>query len=246
MRVLSVNFNNINMTTALEQALSLLEENKKSRIFFLNADCLYRAQNDDEYRYILNTADLVLPDGVGLRLIVKWLGSKLAGNCNGTDFSPLFLARTTQKGYKVFFLGGRLGTAEKAAENLRRKIPEIRIVGTHSGYLDNETEVINKINHSGADILFVAMGVPIQEKWINRNLDKLNPRLCLGVGGLFDYIAGNVKRAPKIIRIIQLEWLWRIAMEPKRLWRRYLVDDIKLFRAVIKQKYGNGNNKEKK
>ncbi|MFC1645698.1 WecB/TagA/CpsF family glycosyltransferase [Candidatus Omnitrophota bacterium] len=237
MRILDVNYDNITSVDALDKALFLLENNNKSNIFFLNADCLYIAQRDGQYRDILNSADLVLPDGIGLKLATRLSGSKMQDNCNGSDFSPLLMARATGQGYKIFLLGGRQGIAERAARNIQEKIPQVQVAGTHSGYFDNEKEVIDKINGSGADILFVAMGVPLQEKWICRNRDRINPKLCLGVGALLDYLSGNIRRAPKIFRAIHMEWAWRIFIEPKRLWRRYLVNDIKIFWLVLKQRY---------
>lgn len=237
MGILNVKYDNVTKTVALEKALSLLKQSNKSNIFFLNADCLYQAQNDAEYRDILNSADLVLPDGMGLKLATKLLGNKMKDNCNGSDFSPLLMARAAEEGYKIFFLGGRKGVAEKAAENIQNKIPGIQIVGTHSGHFDDDKEIINKINNSGADILFAAMGVPLQEKWIHKNRDKLNLKLCLGVGALLDYLSGRIRRAPKILRTIYMEWAWRILMEPKRLWKRYLIDDTKIFWLIFKQKY---------
>ncbi|MFC1708731.1 WecB/TagA/CpsF family glycosyltransferase [Candidatus Omnitrophota bacterium] len=239
MRILNVNYDNISMAEALEKACYLLRENSKSNVFFLNADCLYKAQKDSRYRDILNSAQLLLPDGIGLRIVTELFGGKMKDNCNGTDFSPLFMERAAKEGYRIFFLGGKEGVAEKAAENTRKTIPEILIVGTHSGYFDDDGLLINTINNSGADILFVAMGVPAQEKWIYQNRVKLNPKLYLGVGALLDYLSGHIVRAPKFIRAIHLEWLWRIGVEPKRMFKRYIVDGLRLFWVVLRQKYSD-------
>ena len=239
MKILGVKYDNITVASAIEQAVYLAKKSNKANVFFLNADCLYKAQRDEEYRKILNLADLVLPDGIGLEIATMLFGSRMKENCNGSDVSPLFLTRASKEGYKIFFLGAKEGIAKKAAENIQKQIPLIRIVGTRAGYFDDDDEVIKKINDSKADILFVAMGVPMQEKWIYRNREKLNPKLCLGVGALFDYFSGHIKRAPKIIRNIRMEWLWRIFMEPKRLWKRYLVDGIKFLGLVVKEKFKN-------
>jgi N-acetylglucosaminyldiphosphoundecaprenol N-acetyl-beta-D-mannosaminyltransferase len=239
MKILGVNYDNITLAEALDRACSLLRDNNKSNIFFLNADCLYKAQKDSSYREILNSADLVLPDGIGLRLATKMLGGRMKDNCNGTDFSPLFMQRAAKEGYKIFFLGGKDGVAEKAAENIRKKIPGIQIVGVHFGYFDNDGLLINTINNSRADILFVSLGVPFQEKWIYKNRNALNPKVCLGVGALLDYLSERIARAPKLMRAVHLEWLWRIGVEPKRMFKRYIIDGLKFFGIILKQKYNS-------
>ncbi|MCK5215260.1 MAG: WecB/TagA/CpsF family glycosyltransferase, partial [Candidatus Omnitrophica bacterium] len=115
----------------------------------------------------------------------------------------------------------------------------IQIVGTHHGYVEEDEAVIDQINESGAEVLFVAMGVPIQEKWIHRNRDRLNPRLCLGVGALFDYLSGTIPRAPGIVRCLRLEWLWRCFVDPRRMIKRYFIDDTGfLIRLVFHRIFG--------
>jgi N-acetylglucosaminyldiphosphoundecaprenol N-acetyl-beta-D-mannosaminyltransferase len=237
MELLNVKYDNIALNTAIEKIVSLVKKQNEADVFFLNADCLYKAQKDEEYRNILNSADLVLPDGIGLKIMTRIFGKEMKEDCNGTDFSPLLMRKLTEKGYKIFFLGSREGVAEKAAENMRKQISMIQILGTHSGYFNNDEEVIKKINVSGADVLFVAMGVPLQEKWIARNRGKLNPRLCLGVGALLDYLSGTIPRAPLFMRKMHIEWLWRIFIEPKRMFRRYIIDGAKLFWIVLKHRF---------
>ncbi|MBN2286346.1 MAG: WecB/TagA/CpsF family glycosyltransferase [Tissierellales bacterium] len=226
------------MAAALEQTIYLMEkQNSKANLFFVNIDCIYKALHDEEYCTILNTADLLLPDGIGVKMITMIYGGRMRENCNGSEFSPLLMSIAAKKNYKLFFLGGREGVAEKAAKQVLMNIQGIQITGTHSGYFDNDQKVIKKINDSGADILLVAMGVPLQEKWIYHNRKDLNPKLCIGVGALFDFLSGRIRRAPKILRTLHLEWCWRLAIEPKRLWKRYLIDDMKFMGSVFIQKY---------
>jgi len=233
MILLGIKYDNLTFSLAIEQIISLLDSSKKMNVYFLNTHCLYEAQKDEEYRNIINSAGLVLPDGIGLKLATRILGGKMTEDCNGTDISPVLMSKAAERRYKIFFLGGKEGVAVKAAENIRRKIPRIEIVGTHHGYFDNDGEVIKKINDSGSNILFVAMGVPLQEKWIARNREKLNPVLCLGVGALFDYLSGRIPRAPLFMRKVHLEWLWRIFIEPRRMFKRYIIDGAKLFWIII-------------
>jgi N-acetylglucosaminyldiphosphoundecaprenol N-acetyl-beta-D-mannosaminyltransferase len=239
MNILGTKYDDLTISLAIQNAISLLKSNKKSTILFLNADCLYKSQKDEEYRNILNSTELVLPDGIGLKIATRIFGKKMMENCNGTDFSPLLMEKLAEEGYKMYFLGSRKGVAEKAAEKVSKQIPRIQIVGTNSGYFNDDKEVIKKINDSGADILFVAMGVPFQEKWLARNREKLNPRLCLGVGALFDYLSGRIPRAPLFMRKMHLEWLWRIFIDPRRMFKRYIIDGAKLFWKVFKYKFTN-------
>jgi exopolysaccharide biosynthesis WecB/TagA/CpsF family protein len=134
------------------------------------------------------------------------------------------MQKASEKGYKIFFLGGKEGIAPKAAENIKKRISNIQIVGTHSGYTIQSDEVVDQINRSGADILFVAMGVPMQEKWIMHNRERLTSGLCLGVGALLDYLSDYKPRAPLLMRRLYIEWLWRVFIEPQRMVKRYLID----------------------
>jgi len=237
MNVCHVGFDNLNFSQALERVLGLLSSADKADAFFLNADCLYKTMGDLEYRNIINSADLVLPDGIGLRLIAGLFGGKMKEDCNGTDFCPALMEKAAEMGYSIFFLGGKDRVAEEAAWNIRRKIPGIKIVGTRSGYFTGNAGTVKDINASGADILFVGMGAPLQEKWIAENRKGLDPRLCLGVGALFDFLSGRVPRAPKLMRSMHLEWLWRIFIEPGRMFRRYIVDGARLFLLVLKYRF---------
>ena len=231
--MLNVGYDNITSSEAIRQILSFLQSSIRRNVFFLNADCLRISQKDNEYRQILNRADLVLPDGIGLKLVTRLYGGRMINNCCGTDIAPFMMERVAQGGYKVFFLGGREGVGEKAAENMRRRFPTIKIVGTHCGYGMDDREVIKKINDSGANILFVAMGVPKQEKWIAKHREQLNPKLCLAVGALLDYLSGTIPRAPLWMRKANLEWFWRIFVEPKRMIKRYLIHGVGFMVYII-------------
>ena len=158
-------------------------------------------------------------------LAAKMDGKALEANLNGTDFVPELLQRAVPTGKSVYLLGGKPGTAQAAAEKLCMLIPGLRVVGMRDGYsgLHRTDEVIDDINDSGADIVLVALGVPMQELWIDQNRRDLNAQVVLGVGALFDFLAGNVRRAPALVRKARLEWGWRLAMEPRRMAKRYLI-----------------------
>ncbi|GGE62474.1 WecB/TagA/CpsF family glycosyltransferase [Actibacterium pelagium] len=197
-------------------------------VSFLNAHCANLRSKDPHYAAALRRTDLILPDGVGVEMAARMTGQCLTENLNGTDFTPELLRVAAAQGRSIFLFGGVPGTAEAAARQLLLKVPDLRIVGTRDGFAGaaNPKEAINQINASGADIVLVAMGVPLQEMWIDRHERDLNASLILGVGAFFDFMAGNVSRAPKMVRKSKLEWVWRLAIEPRRMAKRYLLGNF--------------------
>ena len=208
----------------------------RRRVNFMNAHCCNVMQHDHAYTMAVRTADLLLPDGIGVSLAAKMDGKELTANLNGTDLVPALLAKAASRGKSVFLFGGTPGTAEAAALALMAKAPGLRIAGTRDGFAGarNDQEVIDDINASGADIVLVALGVPMQELWLHRNAALLDAGLTLGVGALFDFLAGNVRRAPAIVRKARCEWIWRLAMEPKRMANRYLVGNVTFMARAAK------------
>ena len=196
--------------------------------FFLNAHCANVRTCNDAYADALTRADCILPDGIGVELAARMQGDQIMENLNGTDFVPTLLHEAARRGLSVFLFGARPGTADAAARKLALTIPGLRIAGTRDGHAGaaDSVEVIADINASGADIVLVAMGVPIQEVWIDQYRDQLGAKLVLGVGALFDFLADNVRRAPLPVRRARLEWVWRLAMEPRRMAGRYLVGNV--------------------
>ena len=192
---------------------------------FLNAHCVNTAMGDAAYKRVLRKADVILPDGAGMSLAAKLSGGALTENLNGTDLCLPLCQEAAKRGKSLYLLGAAPGVAEDAARNLMLKVPGLRVVGTHDGYFDqqNSEPVIEQINASGADIVMVAMGVPLQDVWIQQNRKALNARLVMGVGALFDFAAGRVRRAPKAVRQMKLEWVWRLGLEPRRMFKRYVI-----------------------
>jgi len=193
-------------------------------INFVNAHCVNMGRVDSSYRDALMSSDLILPDGVGIEVASKLCNQEVGDNLNGTDLFPQICLEAEEEGVGIFFLGGEPGVANGAADWAAEKFSELRIAGTHSGFFSHEDEdaLIEEINQSHAGIVLVGMGVPLQEKWIARNRHRLTAPVVMGVGGLFDYYSGRIPRAPQIVRNSKCEWVWRLAMEPRRMAKRYL------------------------
>ncbi|WP_424978623.1 WecB/TagA/CpsF family glycosyltransferase [Leisingera sp. S232] len=211
-----------------DQAVAKLLSPGRRRVFFINAHCCNVRRRNPQYAKAVAAADLLLPDGIGVELAAKFTGHSLTANLNGTDFVPQLLQRAASMGKSVFLFGGRPGVADAAAARLVYDIPGLRIAGTRDGYqgAQDTRAVIADINESGASILLVALGVPKQELWLHRNAKHLKADLTLGVGALFDFLSGSVARAPEPVRAARMEWVWRLAMEPRRMARRYLTGNV--------------------
>jgi N-acetylglucosaminyldiphosphoundecaprenol N-acetyl-beta-D-mannosaminyltransferase len=194
---------------------------KVHHVCTINPEFMMIAQRDINFYNILNRADLCVPDGVGLLWAAKRRNTPLPQRVTGSDGVPIIAERAAQKGWHLFFLGAAPGIAEQAANILRAKNPRLQIVGTYSGSPapDEEDALVQMVNNSNADILFVAYGAPEQDKWIARNLPRLQVKMAMGVGGSFDFIAGTVPRAPLWMQKMGLEWLFRLYLQPWRIWR---------------------------
>ena len=217
---------NMNLINASrDSVVSMLLNGAPRRIGFINADCVNQAASNQSYRDALWQMDVLLPDGSGLALAAAMKGRKFRSNLNGTDLFPLICEEARRTGKSIYFLGGKPGVAQSAALASQAEFPGLRIAGFDHGYFDEADEqgVVTRVNASKADVLLVAMGVPNQEKFIVRNSAALSVPVCMGVGGLFDFVAGKIPRAPKPIRKIGMEWAWRMVCEPRRLAKRYLV-----------------------
>jgi exopolysaccharide biosynthesis WecB/TagA/CpsF family protein len=191
------------------------------------------ALGDDEY-YQIMSHNLVLPDGIGLNIASQVThGSPFPANLNGTDFVPAFLT-FMETPRRIGLIGGARAVVEKAAENFSRHAPWHEFFVISDGFFDkaNPEPVIAEVERQKLDILIVGMGTPLQEKWVHQNIRADHARLVLTVGALFDFVSGTVPRAPKTVRMMRLEWAYRLVQEPARLWRRYIIGiPIFLFRV---------------
>jgi N-acetylglucosaminyldiphosphoundecaprenol N-acetyl-beta-D-mannosaminyltransferase len=210
MEILGVKIDNLTKEEALEKIEEFLEDNQQHYLVTPNPEFLVRAQEDEEFRRILNQADLAMPDGIGLIFASRLLGQPLKERVIGVDLMEKICQRAAQKKWSVFLLGGQEGVAEKAAENLRKRYQGLKIEFGNSSPSFEQQPII----------LFVALGAPKQEKWIVQNLEKIpSVKLAIGVGGAFDFISGRVRRAPKLFRLLGLEWFWRLLRQPWRVSR---------------------------
>ncbi len=214
-----------------------IDQRRAATIYFLNAHCYNLSVAAPDYRASLQAADLLLPDGVGVLWAARKLGLPHRQNQNGSDMIPLLCTELSGRrgGLKVFLLGGRREIAELAGQKLARLCRGVQVVGTHHGYFSpaQEAQVVAEINRADPDVVLVGMGVPKQELWIQRNAPDLKTGVIFGVGGLFDFLADRVPRAPVQVQQMGLEWAWRLKEEPFRLWRRYLVGNPLFISRVL-------------
>ncbi len=235
--ILGVAITDTTMSDAIEIVHAMLRRHDgcSRSVYFVNAHSLNIAASDRDYRKILNAGDTVFGDGTGVRWAARLRGVRLRDNINGTDFVPALLQATTGGGHSCFLLGADAATIQLAADFAKRSFPGWRLAGCHHGYLADgaaATAVVEQINEAKPDLLLVGMGNPIQEKWIHRYRAALRVPVCMGVGGLFNFWAGNVSRSPRWLRWFGYEWVWRLLQEPRRMARRYLIGNP-LFSARI-------------
>ena len=213
------------------------DESGSKQLAFVNPDCLNIAWHNADYRATLLAAERVIPDGIGIHIGCRMLGQALRENVNGTDMFPLLCAAAADAGRSLYLLGARPGIAAATADKMRQRFPALTIAGVRDGYFSETEEagVIDTINRSGADILLVAFGAPRQDIWLRQHRATLHPRVCMGVGGLFDFYSGRIERAPVWMREIGLEWSYRLMQEPGRMWRRYVIGNPLFLLRVWRQ-----------
>ena len=197
-----------------------IENNKKSFIVAINPEKILKARKDEKLKELLNNVTYEIPDGIGVIYASKLRKGNIKTRITGIDSMEMLCKLSEEKKYKIFMYGAKEETIKKAKENLEIKFPNIQIVGTINGYEKDNDKIISSINKSKADIVFVALGSPKQEYWITENMDKVSAKIFQGVGGSFDVFSGNIKRAPKWMQKIGLEWLYRLIKEPKRIFRQ--------------------------
>ncbi|HHW49370.1 MAG TPA: WecB/TagA/CpsF family glycosyltransferase [Clostridiaceae bacterium] len=219
--ILGVRIDKVTMNEALQKLQSFLQEDRVHTIYTPNSEIMMAAQRDEYLKDILNSADLLVADGAGVVLASRILKVNLPEKVAGFDLVRNSFSMEASKKTRYFLFGSKPGVAEAAKEKILNTYKNVEIAGCYHGYFSPEDEdnIIDMINRSGADILLVALGAPKQEKWIHENKDKLKVKVCIGVGGSLDVLSGNVKLAPEFFRRNGLEWLYRLYKEPRRFKR---------------------------
>lgn len=239
-RLLGIRIDNLRMDQAIAQICerALGHAGAPAQVTFINAHCANVSFEHPGYRKAVAGSALVLADGIGMKIAGKILRLPITQNVNGTDMFPPLCAALGQAGVSVYLLGGGEGVAAEVAGWIRKHHPETKVAGLHGGFFDSgdEAQVVNEIRASGAGVLFVAMGVPLQELWIARNLKACGVAVAVGVGGLFDFYSARLPRAPQWLRELGLEWIYRLLQEPRRLWRRYVIGNVKFLFRVMRER----------
>lgn len=218
-----IKFSPVGAPAVAQKLTSALTLGERVKVFTPNFGIMRAVKDNSEYKSVLLQADLLLTDGAGIGMLCALHGIFGVPRVTGIDTAYFLLRYAEIKGFSVFFLGGKDGVAKKAAKCLMHKMPLLKICGTHHGYFDKSAEsaenqaVIRALCKAKPDILFVCMGFPAQERWIIDNFDRLpSVRVAMGIGGSLDVWAGDVRRAPMVFRVLDLEWLWRCMHQPER------------------------------
>jgi N-acetylglucosaminyldiphosphoundecaprenol N-acetyl-beta-D-mannosaminyltransferase len=219
--ILDLYVHKITMGGTMESIETFIEAEGSHMVVTFNTEMAVMAQGDLELKEAILKADLVVPDSVGILWAAHFYGQAMPERVTGVDLIYSLLDLGSQKGWRIYLLGGEPGVAQKAGQTISEKFPGMEVVGAHHGFFGPEEEehIIGGINDSMPDILLVGMGVPKQEKWISRNLSFLNVSVAIGVGGTLDILAGKSTRAPLWVQKVGLEWLYRILRQPQRLPR---------------------------
>jgi N-acetylglucosaminyldiphosphoundecaprenol N-acetyl-beta-D-mannosaminyltransferase len=225
----------------------LVESGEQCTVLNVNANCLNLLYTDAALHGFFEGADLVFCDGAGVMLAARLLGGRIPERITYADWAWRLAAFAEAEGLSLFLLGARPGVAERAAKRLLTLYPELRISGVEHGYFDHgpgstENEVIlRKVNAAEPDILIVGLGMPLQERWLMENRDALRANVALTGGAVFDYVSGGLRRGPRLLTDNGFEWLARLIVEPRRLWRRYLIGNPLFLLRVLGQRLGKAS-----
>lgn len=217
--IMGVGFDDLSLEAAADTGAALARGEGFSYVVTPNPEIVELARDNENYRAVLNQAALVLPDGIGVIYAARLLKTPLSGRVPGIDFASALLERLRKSGEGVFLLGAKPGVAEEAAERLRERYPGLNLCGTHHGYFQDSTPVVEAIRASGAAVVFVCLGAPKQEFWMAEHGPATGAKLMVGLGGVLDVYAGRVKRAPAAFQKLGLEWFYRLLHQPSRAGR---------------------------
>ncbi|HKH10982.1 MAG TPA: WecB/TagA/CpsF family glycosyltransferase [Rubrobacter sp.] len=230
----------------LHEEITRLVRRRGGIVLNVNAHCLNLLHGDEGLRGFFAAADVVFCDGAGVRLAARLLGGRLPERITYADWLPHLAALAERRGLSLFFLGARPGVAEEAAERLRRSHPDLKVVGVRHGFFDHRAgspengAVVAEINAARPDVLLIGLGMPLQERWLMENHRRLDFGVALTGGAVFDYASGRLRRGPRLLTDNGFEWLARILVEPRRLWRRYLLGNPLFLARVLAQRGRTG------
>ncbi len=237
--IAGIEVDNLNEDETVEKIGNLIAQDGAHYLMVVNAAKVVAATRDQELKKILLNADLVTADGMSVVWASRLLGQALKERVTGIDLFSRLIEYAVTQGLSVYFFGATEAAVKRVVEVLKIQYPALRVAGFRNGYFsesDNQA-IVESIKSSNADLLFVGMGSPKQEKWIAENVAKTGARFAMGVGGSFDHIGGLVRRAPLWMQRAGLEWFHRLILEPRRMWRRYLVGNTRFVWIVLKQRF---------
>lgn len=230
--------NNVDMEEAVQRILHWIENKKQSYVVEINVDVVMKIEKDSYLKKISDEADLTLVDGMPLIWISKLYKNPIKMKVSGSDLIPSLLTEADKKGYSVFIFGGRDAVVKNAAKNVQRQYKNLKLAGFYAppfGFEKDAKELQKiqiQIQEAKPDIVLACLGCPKQEKWVYENYKKIGANVTLCAGATVDFLAGNIKRAPKWMSNIGFEWFYRFLMEPRRLFKRYFIDDVKIIRLI--------------
>lgn len=234
----------IDLAEACEHIVGFIREGTAHQIVTVNVDFLRLSARDTAFRQLINSADLVVADGMPLVWASRLLAEPLPERITGVELVQTCARLSVEHDFRIFLLGAAPGIAEQAAATLRARFPGVQIVGALAPAMANlppaaEAALIQQIREAAPHFLFVAFGAPNQDEWIRSHMNSLGVPVCMGVGGTFDILAGRVRRAPLWMQRHGLEWLFRVVQEPGRLWKRYFIHDLPIFiRLMLHCRFG--------
>lgn len=235
--ILGVRLDSDSKEILYEKVVSLAKANTDQAKFVVrpNAEIITYAEKNPEFKKVLNKAAVSIPDGIGVYLAAKLLGKKVAGRFGGPESMFELLKLAEEKNLGIYLLGSDAEIVSLASRNIKKSLPNIKILGFHDGFFKNDGAIVAEINSFKPDLIFVGMGFPKQEKWVFDNLEKFQSGVFVMEGGSFDYLSGKVRRAPLVFQKVGLEWLFRLLTQPRRIFRQ-----VRLFKfifLVVKNKF---------
>ena len=234
---LGLKFDDLTLDKSVARVEQFIKEKKPHMVFTTGAELIVRARWDEVLRKIYLKSDLLIIDSSGVHLVARLLRRPFGEPVSGTRLMFRFLELNASKGYRFYFLGSTRQILKEAVERLEARYPSLNIVGWHHGYFDfkNDSSVVTQIVEARPDVLFVAMSTPLKERFVSKNLKKMNVPVSIGVGGGVDVAAGHHRLAPKWLSKMGLEWFYRLIQEPGRLWKRYAITNPIFLWLVVKE-----------